>query len=139
MIEAPSFLKILFFILSMLAPADTAKIAMSPTPTLEITFTKTATGSWALNQDASEWKVDGEFVTVHSTKGDGKDSRVKIAPFVGDAPDAAKTLAAHDWAKEKSLKLSKALTVEKSDGGFIFHMQKTANEPAMDLQVIFTK
>jgi len=64
---------------------------------------------------------------------------VKVAPFVGDTLDAAKALATHDWEKDKSLKLSRGLTVEKSADGFIFHMQTGADVPVMDLHAVFTK
>jgi len=139
MTPAPVFLQILFFIVSLLAPADTAKITLSTKPSDAVVFTKTATGSWAAGMNHSEWKVDGEFVVVHPANGGGKDERTKIAPFVGDAPDAAKALAAHDWAKEKTLTLSRGLTLEKSDDGFIIHMKKSADSPVEDLHAVFTK
>ncbi|MEO6786309.1 MAG: hypothetical protein ABI318_09275 [Chthoniobacteraceae bacterium] len=141
MAPAPAFLQVLFYIVSLLAPAGTSKIMLSPTanPSDAISFTKTAAGNWAVGKEASEWKVDGEFVVMHSTKEGGKDERINIAPFVGDAPNASKALATHDWEKEKTLKLSRGMTVEKSDGGFILHMQKSAESPVVELRATFTK
>jgi hypothetical protein len=139
MAAGPSLLQIIFFIIGLLAPADTTKVTFYVNPSDPTVFTKTASGSWTLSRDNSEWRVDGEAVVIHETKEGGKDSRIKVASFVGDALDAAKTLAAHDWGKEKSLKLSRGLTVEKSDDGFIFHMQNGPDAPVVDLHAVFTK
>ena len=139
MAEAPSLLHIIFFIIGLLAPADTTKVTLYIKPSELTVFTKTAGGSWTLSKDNSQWKVDGEAVIVHSTKDGEKETRIKVAPFVGDTLDAAKSLATHDWEKEKSLKLSRGLTVEKSADGFIFHMQTGPDVPVMDLHAVFTK
>ena len=139
MIAAPSLLHIIFFIVSLLAPADTVRITLSESPSDARRFTKNANGSWTLGTDDSLWKVDGEFVVMQPAKERAKEERTKVAPFVGDARDAAKSLAAHDWEKEKTLKLSKSLTVEKSDGGFIFHIQKSPDVPVLHLHAILTK
>ena len=139
MLAGPTLIQILFYIAALLAPADATKITLSVSPTEALHFTKTAAGSWQAGTDDSELKIDGDFLLVHPAKEGGKDERVKVATFVGDAPDAAKSLKTHDWTKEKSLKLSRGLTIEKSDGGFVVHTQKSADSPLVDLHIIYGK
>ena len=134
----PTILQIIFYIAAMLAPESATKMTLSPNPDEAKQFEKTASGSWRLVADASEWKTNADSVIIEPRRAGGKEERRRVASLIDKAPNLANKLRTHDWTMTISLSLSGGLTIDKPEEGFRIHAPKEEDTPAVDFRVLYS-